>query len=274
MAPSVTTKEADAGEKSMNEKNRRSTKPRVVINEDPVDQSEVRLSEEIKCESEESKPHVTEEKLVEDDSQIKLIKNFKLDSDDEIEVSKNTPITTIEVQRKLYLQECKKLNVIPIRALAELTENTRELNFSHFNLGPKGAMALTFPLHLSSVFIKLDMEDNDIGPEGCQWIAEMLLENNSIEDVNLAYNNIGSHGLACISRVFKNNISIAKLNLSGNGLGDTNTNCLAHVFQHPFLKELHLSRNDFEDNTAKIIGDQLGEHSIENVGYQLQWIRL
>lgn len=196
------------------------------------------------------------------DSEMSRIQNFCLDLDEHQDVVRDVPMSLIDAQQIMYMDGCKKKNVIPTRAVTELTECTQSLDVSYSNLGPKGAKALAIPLHLNSTVSTLNLEDNDIGPDGCQSICEGLLDNHSVERLNLARNNIGLHGLICICRVLKNDLIISRLNLSGNGFGDTSAQLLAFVLQHPSIRELQLAANELEHQTAKAIGDNLGNNAV------------
>ncbi|ELU04703.1 hypothetical protein CAPTEDRAFT_222965 [Capitella teleta] len=164
--------------------------------------------------------------------------------------------------QRAYEKACSKFKaLLSSRFHRKLAEDS-SVDLKHYNLGSKGAMALSIPLVINTRISSLNLKDNNLNEEGVVWIGRMMAENTTVTELNLSHNNIGSHGALVMAEVLRQNIRLKSLDISGNNFTDGDAKVLTKpIEEHPNLRYLNLGSNCFGSEAGVLFKDLIAENA-------------
>ncbi|XP_025089083.1 leucine-rich repeat-containing protein 74B-like isoform X2 [Pomacea canaliculata] len=162
--------------------------------------------------------------------------------------------------RKLYLEECARLGVIPVSYfLRHMT--SRQLHMKHHGLRPSDMLAMASVLVSNTSILSLDLSDNWLGYHGGLAVCDMLKENCFISELNLSDNHLNRcAGELC--RILRLNDYLRRVTLAGNGFDDKAAEYFAEfIGASSHVEYLSLSRNSLCERAGQLLGPAISENS-------------
>ncbi|XP_052276174.1 leucine-rich repeat-containing protein 74B-like isoform X1 [Dreissena polymorpha] len=173
--------------------------------------------------------------------------------------------------RSYYEKVCSRMGLVPVSYLKRhITDH--EITMRFHGLGASAAKAIALVLRDNITLEKLNLQGNWIEGEGGLAMARMLEENDYITELVLSDNRLGSVGAECMCKMLSVNAGLRVLDLSGNNFQDKDAVIFADCLtEHAkYLKELHLSRNQFGTEAGEILGPAISSNDILEV-LDLSW---
>ncbi|KAL8613986.1 hypothetical protein ACOMHN_023221 [Nucella lapillus] len=159
----------------------------------------------------------------------------------------------------VYLEECKRLGVIPASYFLRHMDD-KYLNMKHHGLAAPGIKAMTPVLMYNNTILTLDLTDNWLDYEGGLSVCDMLRENCFITDLNLSDNRLKTCA-AELCQTFMQNSTLKRLSLAGNDFDDRAAEYFAEFITAPSKVEyLDLSRNQLCEAAGLCLGPAISEN--------------
>uniref|UniRef100_A0A3Q4A8N3 Uncharacterized protein n=1 Tax=Mola mola TaxID=94237 RepID=A0A3Q4A8N3_MOLML len=137
----------------------------------------------------------------------------------------------------------------------------RELDFSHNQIGDKGAKAISKLLNRCKLET-LNVCDNNIGAPGAKAIAHALSENSTLLSLNLRLNRLRDEGGEAIGEALLSNSALRHLHLGGNEATAPTAMALAQALvQNTSLKSISLSCNNLGVDGGRALEEALTHNS-------------
>lgn len=174
-----------------------------------------------------------------------------------------TPATYDHSGRTTYLEECKKLGVIPASYfLRHMQPEDGVLDMKHHGLGASGMGALSPALMANTRILRLDLSDNWLGFDGGLALCSMIKENCFITDLTLSDNRLNSCAPE-LCRTLTMNDTLKRVTLSGNKFDDNAAEYFAeYINLNRRVEYLNLSHNLLCEAAGVLLGPAVSDNSI------------
>ncbi|KAJ8732506.1 hypothetical protein PYW07_015105 [Mythimna separata] len=162
--------------------------------------------------------------------------------------------------QELYLDLCKKMNLIPIRIFhrALLEE---EINLKYYGVNPVAVRAMCLALARNQNVTRLDLTSNFLDHYDATYhLGEMLGYQNALTELVLSGCNIGSRYMRRVLNRLGTRV-MDLLDLSGNKIRDEGFPALTEqIFHGAVIKRLNLKRNDLTSDSLALLAEVLEFH--------------
>ena len=137
----------------------------------------------------------TDDELDENDDEYSMQQQNLLNQDAnyDTDIEQEHEITKDYSCKGLYLDECRRYNVIPSTYFLRHIDNDM-LTIRYCGLKPINIKVMVPALKINTMITKLDLRENGLGSRGAIYISQLIRDNEYITELNLSNNDIGFQG--------------------------------------------------------------------------------